>query len=487
MKKLLVVNNPNQWNLGIKDVEVISTKEYLTNRDLAERTNLRVFNFSRDYSYQSRGYYVSLLAEARGHKPIPDVKNILDLRAPTLVRVVSEDLDDLIQKSLRRIKSEDFDLRIYFGHNIAKQYSKISQDLHRLFQFPFLHARFSHNKKWILQSIKTIPFSEIPESHLSFVQEKAKEYFGRQRYHKARDEEWAYDLAILLNPKEKAAPSNKKAIAKFIQAAEDLDFSVTIIGPEDFNRIPEFDALFIRENTAVNHHTYRFARRAQSEGLAVIDAPDAILRCANKVYLTELLENHDVPIPKTMIIHKENEEEVIKELGLPCVVKLPDSSFSMGVKKAATPAELKKILEELLEDSELVIAQEYAYTDFDWRIGVLDGKLLYACKYFMAKGHWQIYNWHSKKTTDQEGDFECVPVNKVPEKVKQLALRSTALIGKGLFGVDIKEINGAPLVIEVNENPNIDAGVEDIILKDKLYQRIILALRNRIEEKLERK
>ena len=29
-------------------------------------------------------------------------------------------------------------------------------------------------------------------------------------------------------------------------------------------------------------------------------------------------------------------------------------------------------------------------TDYDWRIGVLDGEPLFACKYKMARGHWQI-------------------------------------------------------------------------------------------------
>ena len=29
-------------------------------------------------------------------------------------------------------------------------------------------------------------------------------------------------------------------------------------------------------------------------------------------------------------------------------------------------------------------AQEYLATDFDWRVGVLDRRPLFACKYFMA-------------------------------------------------------------------------------------------------------
>ena len=56
----------------------------------------------------------------------------------------------------------------------------------------------------------------------------------------------------------------------------------------------------------------------------------------------------------------------------------------------------------LLADSELVLAQEFLYTPFDWRIGVLAGEPLYACKYFMARKHWQIYDHSGNKT--REGD-----------------------------------------------------------------------------------
>ena len=36
-------------------------------------------------------------------------------------------------------------------------------------------------------------------------------------------------------------------------------------------------------------------------------------------------------------------------------------------------------------------------------------------------------------------------------------------------------------VIEINDNPNIDAGIEDFVLKDELYSRIVRSLFKRIE------
>jgi len=483
MKKIIVVKNPAKWDIDIEDVEVISSKEYLTNPKFLHEKNLRIFNLSDQYKYQSRGYYVSLLAEARGHKPLPDVKNIIDIKTPKLVKVISEDLDHLIQTSLRRIKSKDFILSVYFGKNIAKQYDRLASELHKLFQAPFIRSKFIfNNKKWILNGVKTISMNEIPEEHIPYIKIYAKEYFSRKRYTKRRSQQALYDLAILVDPDEEHPPSNKQALDKFMEAAEDLGFDSELIENKDFNRLLTFDALFIRETTNVNNITYHFSRTAQSEGLAVIDSPDSILKCSNKVFLCEILQTENIPIPKTLIIHAENKNIVAQEFGLPCVIKLPDSSFSMGVKKVETEDEYKKEINKILENSDMAIVQKYIYSDFDWRIGILDGKALFACKYFMAKDHWQIYNWNSKTKRNVEGDYECIPVKKVPRKIIEIALKSTSLIGKGLYGVDIKEIDGNPYIIEINDNPNIDYGVEDLVLKDQLYIEIVTSLKKRIEE-----
>jgi glutathione synthase/RimK-type ligase-like ATP-grasp enzyme len=490
MKKIIVVREPKEWNLGVKGFEVVSSKDYLTHPRFAAMRNVRVFNLARSYSYQSRGYYVSLLAEARGQKVIPSAKTILDLKSPSIVKVLSRDLEEVIQTSLahKQQDKDEFIFSIYFGRNVNRKYDRLAHELYKVFQSPLLRARFvkSEAGKWELRSIRPIPYNDIPEEHLNYVKRYAAEYFAKKRYDGAREDRSQYDLAILVNPEDKASPSNKRAIVKFRQAAEHLGFAVDIIGPDDIDRIAEYDALFIRENTHVNDHTYRMARKAQSEGLAVMDAPDAILKCNNKVYLAERMEAAEVPGPRTMIVHSENRDQVAREFGLPVVLKLPDSTFSRGVVKARTPEELEERLDEILKESDLAIAQEYMPSDFDWRIGVLDGKPLYACKYFMARGHWQIYNWGSDTKKGQEGDFATMPVAEAPAFIVEAALKAVhAIVGDhGLFGVDVKEFEGKPYVIEVNECPNIDHGVEDVTLGDELYRAIIGSLKRSIEHKI---
>jgi len=67
--------------------------------------------------------------------------------------------------------------------------------------------------------------------------------------------------------------------------------------------------------------------------------------------------------------------------------------------------------------------------------------------------------------------------------VLNTALKAANLIGDGLYGVDLKFVGKKVYVIEVNDNPNIDAGMEDLILKDELYQTVIKSFIRRIEEK----
>jgi len=271
-------------------------------------------------------------------------------------------------------------------------------------------------------------------------------------------------------------------LKKFISAAETVGFVPELIGREDFGRLSQFDALFLRETTRVNHHTYKFSRRATAEGLVVIDDPDSILKCTNKVFLAELLERHRIAIPKTLIAHRGNQTQVLESIGLPCILKQPDSSFSQGVVKVNTGEQFKDELGKLLQKSDLVIAQEFMPTDFDWRIGIFDRKLLYACKYFMVKKHWQILK-RNETGKSLEGNAETFPVEDVPLAVCQTALKAANLIGNGFYGVDLKQVGKKIYVIEINDNPSIDAGVEDRILKDDLYREIMQTIMERVELK----
>ncbi|MDF2550314.1 MAG: hypothetical protein K0S07_1381 [Chlamydiales bacterium] len=482
MQALIVVDQLTDWPLDIPNVEIVEAKEYLMQSKYCSRRHTRVFNLCRSYHYQTLGYYVSLLAAARGHHPQPGLMVIEDLKSPSMIRFLSEELDQLVQNHLKGEEVEHFALPLYFGRSRLKKYDKLAQKLYQEFPSPLLSVQFFfHHGKWHLHTLETMAVSGIPAEDRPFVMERAAEFFAGKRASPPKRQPARFDLALLVNPEEKTPPSDGKAIQRFLKAAERVGFMPELIQKEDFGRLAEFDALFIRETTAVNHHTYRFARKALAEGLVVIDDPESILRCTNKVFLAELLEKHGVPTPKTVILEKSAAEQGLDMLPFPFVLKLPDSAFSQGVTKVDSLAHYKELSQKFFAQSDLLLAQEFLPTSFDWRIGLLDGEPLYACKYYMARKHWQIYEHHTSGKT-YEGGFETFPISQVPKAVLRTAVKAGLLIGRGFYGVDLKEIDKQCYVIEVNDNPSIDFGIEDFVLQDELYLKIMQALLNRVEK-----
>ena len=482
MSFLFVVDKPKSWPLHIPGVSIVSAREYLTDPNYSEDRTAKVFNLCRSYRYQTAGYYVSLLAAARGHKPMPDINTIQDLKSPTVVRTLSDDLDEEIQKVLKPIQSDKFTLSIYFGQNTAKRYQSLSLRLFNIFQAPLLRTEFVREQSWQIRSLKAISINDVPETHRHFVIEAATEYFSSRKRRPRRRQVPRYDLAVLHNPDEPDPPSDEKALAKFRRAAEAVGMDFELITKDDAHRLAEFDALFIRETTFVNHHTFRIAQRAAAEGMVVIDDPLSILKCTNKVYITELLTRHGVPIPNTMVVHKQNMDQIMDVLGLPCVLKQPDSAFSRGVVKVDTEQELESEVARLLSKSDLILAQQFLPTSFDWRVGIIDRRPLYVCRYHMARRHWQVIH-HQEDGSAREGNADTISVGEAPDDVVKTGLKAANLVGDGLYGVDLKQVDGKCYVMEINDNPNVDAGCEDHILKDALYREIMGVFLKRIEQR----
>lgn len=479
MQKLIIVENPAHWQFNLEEVEVLTPAKYISGEIYQQTKGLKVINLCKSFQYQSLGYYVSLLAEARHHKVLPGMSTIQDLRFPSILREDSQDFDDLIQNAFKNERSDKVEFDIYFGITQHEPLNKLARQLFQYIQAPSLSATFSRKNKWVLQSIKPLSLGEVPKEDRPLLRMAVEKYLQRKR--DLKPDRKKYDLAILVNPEDKNPPSDEKAIQRFMKAGDQAGFNVELITKNDFGELIQYDALFIRETTFVNHHTFRFAKKAQSLGLAVIDDPDSILKCTNKVYLSELLTSNKILTPRSFVISKENQSALSSKLSYPFILKQPDGAFSKGVHKINDEKDYRNVCTEMFDNSELLIAQEFLPTKFDWRVGVLDGQVLYVCKYYMASEHWQIVNWNTHHEKDQEGAVECIAVDQAPSGLLKTALKATSLIGKSLYGVDMKEVDGKFYVIEINDNPNIDAGTEDKILKDKLYSVVMDVFLNMIK------
>lgn len=484
MKSFVVVERPSTWKVKLPpSVEILTPKEYITNPLIQKIRRARVYNLCRDYSYQSAGYYVSLLAEARGHRPLPSVSTFRKVHG-RLIHPPRE-FQAIAQRSLGDIQTHEFNLSIYFSRNLAKRHDRLALAIFQLFPAPLIRAQFLRDVEgnWRMRSVNLISAKDIPEPHEPFVRESAGRWFDNPKRVKSQVPA-RFTLGILVDPNEATPPSDGLALKRMIRAAERHNVAVEMLEPEDIGDVEELDALFIRATTSVENFTFRFARRATEAGIPTIDDPDSILRCTNKVFLAELFERNGIAAPKTEILYTSPHPEIPAKVTFPMVLKQPDSSFSQGVVKVKTKVAFLSACQELFAKTDLLIAQEFLPTDFDWRIGILDQKAIYACRYYMARGHWQIYDrGEDSKGAVICGNADTLPIEEVPPFVIDTALRAANLVGDGLYGVDLKEINGQALVIEVNDNPSIDGGIEDAFLKDELYDGIIRSFVRRVEER----
>ena len=457
-KTLIVVDN-NEQTLAQSFENVITFNSYLRDYPKHNEPKTRIINLCDSSQYLSKGYYCSLLAEARKHQVLPSVKTINALRggqAPML--------------NVGQIDGE-----IYFGNALNELQSKAAKSVFKQYPAPILFV----DEQGLLQQGSLSSLNE--EQYSNFVA-KLNMFTQTQWRIGNVQRRFRWDMAILVDHNEKVPPSDKDAIARFIKAAAKHGINAQALSFDEIDNIAQFDALFIRQTTAIDHPTYRLASKAQSLGLVVIDDAESILRCCNKVYLHDAFNYQKVPSLKTVVVADQAAqtlEQLEEAFTYPLVLKMPEGSFSKGVFKVANRSELEAKLTELFEYSALVLAQEYMYTEYDWRVGVLNGRAIYACRYLMARNHWQIYNHDAKRFFS--GGFETLPTFELPKAVLDAALKACKTVGKGLYGVDVKEHQGKAYVLEVNDNPSIDHKVEDGYLGDELYMIIMDEFKQRLE------
>ncbi len=268
-----------------------------------------------------------------------------------------------------------------------------------------------------------------------------------------------------------------EALQCFKRTAEQMGHGFNFMFRSGLSEIPKYDAVFIRATTDPLYTAYVVSRTAWVLGLKVVDDPESIRICANKIHQYKLFEKYDVPRIPTMFLNKEEFhhrqiEEIFELFGKPVVIKAPYTSFSKYVEKVSCETSFREVAKRFFRRSDYIVVQKFTPSRFDWRVGVLNGEVLYVCKYMMPKGKWKHGVKRRGKPSFVWGRTVTLKRDNAPQRLKETALKACSVIGKGLYGVDIKEVNGDYVVVEVNDNPSIYKGQEDLRDKD-IYEKII--------------
>ena len=473
---VIVVEKLSDFRWPDSGCRVITAEEFIAGATIKRGRSTKVINLCRNYDYQGTGYYCSLLAEARDERITPSMETIVELQQRASQAPVLSELSRSIGalEQLPRAVSQ-LALHVYFGHSDDAEFADLARASFERFRCPLLEITLEHAESstgWQVAAIRALDPRDVePSRDAAFMQ--AFERYTRRNWRPAVVRALPrMDLAVLHDPQDPLPPSNLATLNHLVEIGRDMNVAVELIERKDYSRLTQFDALFIRETTAVSHHTYKFAKKAQSVGMPVIDDPASILRCTNKAFLAELLRENSIATPRTQLVTRRNIASLEDSLTFPVVLKVPDGAFSLSVKKADDWGEFVQVAQSMLKESAIILAQEFMYTPFDWRVGVLGGEPIFAARYFMCGGHWQILQ-HHEAGDYTEGRTEAVSLSMTPKAVIDAAVQSARLLGTGLYGVDLKEHGTGVYVIEINDNPNIDVGAEDAMVGDELYVKLI--------------
>jgi glutathione synthase/RimK-type ligase-like ATP-grasp enzyme len=264
------------------------------------------------------------------------------------------------------------------------------------------------------------------------------------------------------------------ALTNFRLAAFELGHELDFLFKDELKYLRNYDGLLIRALTDPLNTSYVVARAAELHGIRVLDHAESIRICCDKVNMYARMRAAGVPIPETRVLEEDevqpgNAEQLFDSLGTPLVLKAPNSSFSLYVDKVASTEAFVKVGKRFLRRADRLVVQQYLPSDFDWRVITLDGAVLAVVKYRFAPHTWRTMD---RTEAGEWASVEGVPRDAAAPRLLEVALAAADAVGKSLYGVDIKEIDGEYTVIEVNDNPTIASGEEDQA-NPEIYEEII--------------
>jgi len=211
--------------------------------------------------------------------------------------------------------------------------------------------------------------------------------------------------------------------------------------------LKELDALIIRPigRGSLEEIVFRMdmLHRLERLGLYIINPPEAIEHCVDKYAILAILEENNIPVPRTAVT--ENVDEAIKafhELGGDVIVKPIFGSRGIGSTRVTDPEVAATIFRAITFYHGVIYLQEFVPHGFsDIRAFVIGDYVVAAMK--RVANTW--------KTNYSQG-AKPVPT-KLDKTLEEMAVKSAKLIECKVAGVDILESSKGPLFVEVNSQP----------------------------------
>jgi len=175
---------------------------------------------------------------------------------------------------------------------------------------------------------------------------------------------------------------------------------------------------------------------------------ESILKTKNKIKTMQILDHYDLPIPKTVVLHRpEDLKQAVKLVGgFPLIVKQPFGSFGAGVTIVESMRALQSFL--LWKEPMYLLQQYVKYSKGkDIRIFVINGKVAGTMMRSAKRGEFRS----NIELGGKGGPAE------ITEEEAAIAVRAVQALDLHYGGVDIMRGKDGPVILEVNSNPGFKA------------------------------
>lgn len=486
---IVIVDNQYDWKHHFPKLPVVSAQDYISKNDYYSSVccPLRVLNFCSSYRYLSFGYYCSLLAATRNHRVLPNINTLNSLSNNLVYSIDIDDISDQVHQIIRKksragVTATVIEFDVYFGQCASKELQNVARQLFNIFRVPILRAECQlFQEQWRIVQIRARYIqSLLVDQEQMFILGLSNYLSRRWRQPRIRRNiNYKYDLAILYNPKDWNDKYDK--LQGIIKIGREFGINVELIEQHDSGRLTEFDALFIG-TTGISSQVYQLARDAENEGLIVINSPDSLLKCNNKVYLRELLSNHRIRIPSFFYFSKEEilDDTVLMQLNYPVLIGIPDYSLNTTSLVVQNGPELITAANELFRYSALLLVQDIQFGNL-WRIGILNRSLLFAyC--FNSTSTNPIVSQHIISNDNKN----MLKEKEVPDSITKIAIKTANLVGQGFLNIDLLQTINAVVVKDISNDPYLIFNNNDITLQEEIYRKIITEFLYRLDHRKNR-
>jgi len=211
--------------------------------------------------------------------------------------------------------------------------------------------------------------------------------------------------------------------------------------------VEELDAIVIRPigRGSLEELVFRMdiLYKLERVGIHIINPAEAIEHCVDKYDILSILEDNDVPVPRTVATESVNEAlKAFAELGGDVVVKPIFGSRGIGATRVVDSEIANTVFKAITFHHGVIYLQEFVpHGTSDIRAFVVDNHVIAAMRR-VADG------W---KTNYSQG-ARPAPIE-LSSAYEKLAVKASKAVGCKIAGVDILEGPDGPKIVDVNSQP----------------------------------